>query len=876
MSRLDRVIFDPDAIPPSIPVGLTATPVGLTRLDIAWNASTDTGGSGLAGYQLEIDSVTIVPLGIQTSYSHTGLVAGSSHLYRVRAFDAALNFSAFSSPITGNTPNQAPAWSGTPSPSFSQGTGSSYSFAALVADPEGDPITITLASGTLPSGVTINSSAKTLVYNGSGAATTATGLALRATATGGATNSATFSLSITGSSSVTALQDWNNRSTAAGVVQAKRFAVTTDVTAWTHNDGTQGFCSLDTTDGIMGNGCLKITIPATQDNATGQWRVPLNASWVTDGQGFGATEFWVQYRIKLGPNRLLHSNGGGGFKVANTAGFIPSSPGSSQSHTGHEIVIGNGFNQQGILYAYREHPVSGTTPFETSDGNGDIHLQTAVDNGSGIVDKFARYCLYQSGNASSGCWRYTEQQWITIDYRIKIPSYGGNGVGNEIDIWATRDGETTRTLLYNNRNFVIGSDSSYPLGVNGIWFLNYDTNRTSGAADTWFKYDQLIVSTQSIAIPQAPAVVAGSAPAWFTAAANKQWVTPLSNTLAAVIDPLANTTNKATTGHHSIVDTYNGLMVDAITGDVALLGNGGHNDYAGNEVYHVNLKTQTAWVRRRNASASEGGGLGEFRNWSDGRPTANHTYDYQVGANGRWFSMGRAAANYTGGGAGKRAVYEFTHGTAGTSNNNDWIDYGNIRQPGGGTGDIWACYDPTNNWLVCVAGHDAVPGVQAFRVSDMASIASNNSSLNDSNVFVGALDTTNRVILLHNSSGWFWFPLAQISSGGIWHTISPSSNTLGIEHGFAWHVPSQAFVTYKNGTGLIKLVPTFSGGGYTALTGWTTVSGVTGTAPPSPIIDIHGRIKLINDMGDGRSALVTLPVYGSPDLYVMPLPAAGI
>ena len=301
-------------------------------------------------------------------------------------------------------------------------------------------------------------------------------------------------------SSVTALSDWTARSTAAGVVQAKRFTQSSDVTSWTHNDGTQSFCSLDSTDGIIGDGCLKITIPSTQGNATGQWRVPLNSAWVTDGNGFGNQEWYWQYRVKLGPHRL-DTTDGGGFKLCNIAGYIPSSPGSSKSHTSHEVVIGNGFNQRGILYAYREHPISGTTPFETTDGNGDIHLQTAVDHGAGVADKYQRYCLYQGGNASAGCWFYTEQEWFTVYGRLKILDYGGSGTGNEIDLYVQRAGELAWTQLYNNRNFAIGSDSEYPNGQNGIWFLNYDTNRTSGPFDTWCKYDQLIVSTQQIALP---------------------------------------------------------------------------------------------------------------------------------------------------------------------------------------------------------------------------------------------------------------------------------------------------------------------------------------------------------------------------------------
>jgi hypothetical protein len=297
-----------------------------------------------------------------------------------------------------------------------------------------------------------------------------------------------------------AAADWAARSGAAGVVQAIRFATAANVTNYRHGDAMASRVVHDPTDGIIGDGCLKINVLRADGANSGNWRAPLNSAWTTDGQGFGSTELYVQYRVKLGPNRLTASNGGGGFKICNIAGYKPSCPGCSHSHTGHEIVVGNAY-WRGSLLAYREHPVSGTTSFETTNSAGDIFLQTGLDRGAHITDKYQRYCLYQGGPGSAGCWDFEEQAWFTIYYRIKIVDYGGAGTGNAIDIYVARAGETAYTLLYNNRNFRIGSDSDYAQGVNGIWFLPYDTNRSSANYDTWHKYDQLIVSTQPIACP---------------------------------------------------------------------------------------------------------------------------------------------------------------------------------------------------------------------------------------------------------------------------------------------------------------------------------------------------------------------------------------
>ena len=43
----------PETIPPTDPTGFTATAVSSSQIDLAWTASTDSGGSGLAGYHVE-------------------------------------------------------------------------------------------------------------------------------------------------------------------------------------------------------------------------------------------------------------------------------------------------------------------------------------------------------------------------------------------------------------------------------------------------------------------------------------------------------------------------------------------------------------------------------------------------------------------------------------------------------------------------------------------------------------------------------------------------------------------------------------------------------------------------------------------------------
>jgi acid phosphatase type 7 len=93
----------PDTTPPSVPTGLKATPVSSSEIDLSWSASTDSGGSGLKGYNV-YDGGSLIASTTGTSYVNTGLAAGSTHTYTVSAADNAGNQSARSTPVTAVTP----------------------------------------------------------------------------------------------------------------------------------------------------------------------------------------------------------------------------------------------------------------------------------------------------------------------------------------------------------------------------------------------------------------------------------------------------------------------------------------------------------------------------------------------------------------------------------------------------------------------------------------------------------------------------------------------------------------------------------------------------------------------------------------------------
>lgn len=112
MSTLSRVIFDPDTTAPTAPLSVTATALSATSIRTSWAASTDTGGSGLAGYRVlrapaaggpyaQIGSDLSVA---SLSYDDTTVSPNTTYHYRIRAFDGAGNESALSATASATTP----------------------------------------------------------------------------------------------------------------------------------------------------------------------------------------------------------------------------------------------------------------------------------------------------------------------------------------------------------------------------------------------------------------------------------------------------------------------------------------------------------------------------------------------------------------------------------------------------------------------------------------------------------------------------------------------------------------------------------------------------------------------------------------------------
>ncbi|WP_438434293.1 S-layer homology domain-containing protein [Gorillibacterium sp. sgz500922] len=89
--------------PPSVPEGLRATASRKTSIDLAWNPSVDTGGSGIKGYRISTGDGRVLADTYGTAYSVSGLEAESAYAFKVQAIDYAGNLSEASAPLSAAT-----------------------------------------------------------------------------------------------------------------------------------------------------------------------------------------------------------------------------------------------------------------------------------------------------------------------------------------------------------------------------------------------------------------------------------------------------------------------------------------------------------------------------------------------------------------------------------------------------------------------------------------------------------------------------------------------------------------------------------------------------------------------------------------------------
>lgn len=363
----------------------------------------------------------------------------------------------------------------------------------------------------------------------------------------------------------------------------------------------------------------------------------------------------------------------------------------------------------------------------------------------------------------------------------------------------------------------------------------------------------------------------GSVPEWFSRLSHLEWTAPVTNWLGAdgVRDPLADIGN-ALGGHQGIINAWTGMLADDARRTIAMLANGGHNDYAGNEVYSCDLGAEEPkWARRREATPSEGS-TGSWYQWSDGTPGPTHTNNAQIAANGRWFLLGMTASCFLGF-SDERWCWEYD------PERNVWTKLGSSIGPTSSSFGTCSMFYPNgpDGGLLIRASHDYTAYQALNSPGELYELGGGTPGNGDA--LMGCVDTTHDVMLTWQKLGdnnYRWRKLVTSaertsSSRVLTATGTPPSFKTAQIH---WHEPSKAFLTWA-GSGsqnLKKLTPTVDGdGNYIALE-WSDVVGYGAATPSWSANDLmYNKINMIKDMGNGDAAFIVVPRYGNPDTYVM-------
>ncbi len=137
-----------DTTPPTTPDNLHAQTIDDYSIKLTWNASTDTGGSGLAGYRIYREDVNNYGTAIAmvdattTEYTNTGLQPGTTYRYKIKAVDNAGNVSDFSNIAEATTTDSSVDTQSPTAPANVQVVALSPSDAKITWDPSTDNVAV--------------------------------------------------------------------------------------------------------------------------------------------------------------------------------------------------------------------------------------------------------------------------------------------------------------------------------------------------------------------------------------------------------------------------------------------------------------------------------------------------------------------------------------------------------------------------------------------------------------------------------------------------------------------------------------------------------------------------------------------------------------
>lgn len=332
--------------------------------------------------------------------------------------------------------------------------------------------------------------------------------------------------------------DWERRIRAPGVVWFHDFRNEHEVDAfrWLNGHGNDPDCVAPrsdrirriTTDGIAGGACLEIW-HERDENVQGWWRPfsPLKGGWPGNGKDeddpgatderhieprpwdptakpagaitpkhsfgyyghasyhaqypgqFDGTEYYLQIRVKVDPNRLKYANGGKLLYLTRT----------DRSATDQEIVTVSGHYAGGrnVFTMYR---TLGIGLRRDSPGRGS-------QPGSEMRGRFGGVCDFDA-LSTRACWAFSGG-WDTLLYHVKPGLH--NNRDTLVQVWAAHQGETSYTKIWDQSNVNLPFGSRHPPGHNALICSGY-LNRIDTGPGIYHRFTQIIFSLDWIPCPQ--------------------------------------------------------------------------------------------------------------------------------------------------------------------------------------------------------------------------------------------------------------------------------------------------------------------------------------------------------------------------------------
>jgi hypothetical protein len=239
--------------------------------------------------------------------------------------------------------------------------------------------------------------------------------------------------------------------------------------------------------GANGTIARKTWNPTDGSNTTQFWSGGYygHSSYASGSSEFDGTEWWLQARIKMDPNRAASNNPQTGKLFYFTR--------TDRSLTSQEIVTESleRISGQNYFSMYR----SGSPPLESDSPGISGHGNQPNTSFGTVGDKLCRFD--NNGGRLANCWKWPAGQWCTLMYHIRA---GRSGLAETlVEVLAQETPGTAPVRIWNQPNCPLPLDVK--MGHNALIVSGY-MNQLSVGTQFYHRVTQLIFSKQPIPFPQ--------------------------------------------------------------------------------------------------------------------------------------------------------------------------------------------------------------------------------------------------------------------------------------------------------------------------------------------------------------------------------------